>query len=157
MRRIVPALVWGLALAMFGGGRSARAQDVECDPGDREVHALDFVGNHAFSDDQLALRIVTTASTWSRRNLRVFGTRRCLDSDELLRDKYRLQLLYRQAGDYNTKVDTLVSPVVPGEVDVAFRIDEGQPVRITRLTLAGLDSVPTRSDVLSGLWTAVGK
>jgi outer membrane protein insertion porin family len=157
MRRYLLALIGAAALALVGSSRPAGAQDLECDPGDREVHALDFVGNHAFTDDQLALRIVTTASTWSRRHLRVVGTRRCLDSDELLRDKYRLQLLYRQAGYYNTKVDTLVSPVGPGEVNVAFRIDEGQPVRITRLTISGLDSVPSRNDVLSGLWTAVGK
>ena len=157
MRRLVPALVWGLALATFGGGRAARAQDVECDPGDREVHALDFVGNHAFSDDELARRIVTTASTWSRRNLRVFGTRRCLNGDELLRDKYRLQLLYRQAGYFNTKVDTLVRPLTPTEADVAFLIDEGQPVRITRVTISGLDSVREHDQLLSGLWMAVGK
>ena len=157
MRRFVPALLWGFGLALFGTGRTARAQDVECDPGDREVHALDFVGNHAFTDDQLALRIMTTASTWSRRNLRILGTRRCLDSDELLRDKYRLQLLYRQAGYFNTKVDTLVTTLRPAEVDVAFLIDEGQPVRITRLTISGLDSVRNRDEVLAGLWTAVGK
>jgi outer membrane protein assembly complex protein YaeT len=157
MRRSALALVWGVLLALFGGGRTARAQDVECDPGDREVHSLDFVGNHAFSDDELALRIVTTASTWSRRNLRVFGTRRCLDSDELLRDKYRLQLLYRQAGYFNTKVDTLITPLTPTEVNVSFLIDEGQPVRITRLTITGLDSVRDRNRLLAGLWTAVGK
>ncbi|HKN66967.1 MAG TPA: BamA/TamA family outer membrane protein [Gemmatimonadaceae bacterium] len=157
MRRFVLALVSGLVLALFGVARTARAQDVECDPGDREVHSLDFVGNHAFSDDELALRIVTTASTWSRRNLRVLGTRRCLDSDELLRDKYRLQLLYRQAGYFNTKVDTLITPLTPTEVNVSFIIDEGQPVRITRLTIAGLDSVRDRDRILAGLWIAVGK
>ena len=157
MRRSALALVWGVALALCAVGRTARAQDLECDPGDREVHSLDFVGNHAFTDDELALRIVTTASTWSRRNLRVFGTRRCLDSDELLRDKYRLQLLYRQAGYFNTKVDTLIRPLTPTEVDVSFVIDEGQPVRITRLTIAGLDSVRDRNRLLAGLSTAVGK
>lgn len=157
MRRLFLALVAPMVLALAAVSRPAGAQDLECDAGDREVHSLDFIGNHAFTDDQLALRIVTTASTWSRRHLRVVGTRRCLDSDELLRDKYRLQLLYRQAGYYNTRVDTLVSPSGPGEVNVAFRIEEGQPVRITRLTIAGLDSVPNRNEVLGGLWMAVGK
>ena len=93
MRRFLGAL--GIALALLAASRPARAQDLACDPGDREVRALDFRGNHAFTDDELALRIVTTPSTWSRRHLRVIGTRRCLDSEELLRDKYRLQLLYR--------------------------------------------------------------
>ena len=157
MRRALLALIGGLALLAAAGGRPARAQDLECDPGDREVHSLNFVGNHAFTDDQLALRIVTTASTWSRRHLRLIGTRRCLDSEELLRDKYRLQLLYRQAGYYNTKVDTLVLPLSQDEVNVSFLIEEGQPVRITRLTISGLDSVRDRNEILSGLWIAVGK
>jgi len=157
MRRALLALMGGIALLAAAGSRPAGAQDLACDPGDREVHSLSFVGNHAFTDDQLALRIVTTASTWSRRHLRVIGTRRCLDSDELFKDKYRLQLLYRQAGYYNTKVDTLVTPVSQGEVDVSFLIEEGQPVRITRLTISGLDSVRSRNEVLSGLWMAVGK
>jgi len=81
MRRALLALMGGIALLAAAGSRPAGAQDLACDPGDREVHSLSFVGNHAFTDDQLALRIVTTASTWSRRHLRVIGTRRCLDSD----------------------------------------------------------------------------
>ncbi|HKW10817.1 MAG TPA: POTRA domain-containing protein, partial [Gemmatimonadaceae bacterium] len=147
----------GAALALVAGARSARAQDLECDPGDREVRALDFTGNHAFTADELALRIVTTPSTWSRRHLRVIGTRRCLNPEELARDKYRLQLLYHQAGYYNTKVDTTVTPFGPDQVHVTFVIDEGQPLRITRLTITGLDSVPNRDAILRGLWMAVGK
>ena len=157
MRRFVLALFGFVTLALVGGSRPAAAQDIECDPGDREVRSLNFVGNRAFSDDELALRIVTTPSTWARRHLRLFGTRRCLDSDELLRDKYRLQLLYRQAGYYNTKVDTVVTSPGPDQVNVSFVIDEGQPVRITRLTISGLDSVRNRNSLLGGLWTGVGK
>ncbi|HEY7233746.1 MAG TPA: BamA/TamA family outer membrane protein [Gemmatimonadaceae bacterium] len=157
-RFLVTFVAGGVAvLALVAGPRAARAQDVECDPGDREVRALDFIGNHAFTDDELALRIVTTPSTWSRRNLRVFGTKRCLDPDELVRDKIRLQVLYHQAGYYNTKVDTSVTPDGPDQVHVVFVIDEGQPLRITRLTITGLDSVPHRDEILRGLWVAVGK
>lgn len=155
MRRLFVAL--GIALALVLGTRPILAQDLECDPGDREVRALDFVGNHAFTDDELALRIVTTPSTWSRRHLRVIGTRRCLDPEELVRDKYRLQLLYRQAGYYSTKVDTVITPAGPDQVVVAFVIDEGQPVRITSLTITGLDSVKRKSELLRDLWVAVGK
>jgi outer membrane protein insertion porin family len=155
MSRFLIALTALLALLTLG--RPAGAQDLECDPGDREVRSLEFHGNHAFSDDELALRIVTTPSTWSRRHLRVFGTRRCLDSDELLRDKYRLQLLYRQAGYFNTKVDTVVTADGRDQVQVAFVIDEGLPVRITRLTISGLDSVRNRNELLRGLWLRVGK
>lgn len=156
MRRLFVALSLAFAALLLGGWQ-LRAQDLECDPGDKEVRELDFVGNRAFTDDELALRIVTTASTWARRHLGVFGTKRCLDVDELARDRVRLQLFYRYAGYYNAKVDTLTTPIGPDQVRVSFEIDEGQPVRITRLTINGLDSVRNRGELLAGLWMAVGK
>lgn len=157
MRRFLVALSAAVALLASAGVRQALGQDVECDPGDLEVRSLEFQGNHAFTDAELALRIVTTPSSWARRNLGIFGTRRCLDNEEMLRDKYRIQLLYHQAGYYDTKVDTAVTPLGHNQVRVTFKIDEGQPIRITRLTIAGLDSVPNRRDILRGLWVAVGK
>jgi outer membrane protein insertion porin family/translocation and assembly module TamA len=140
-------------------GAPLYAQDIECDPGDREVRSLEFQGNHAFSDGELALRIVTTSSSWARRYLRVVGSRRCLDSDELVRDKYRLQLLYRNAGYYDTSIDTLVTPVNGrnDQVRVAFNIDEGKPIRIHSLSITGLDSVPNRREILRRLWVQAGK
>ena len=156
MRRFFVALSLALAALHFGS-RPSWAQDLECDPGDKEVRELNFIGNRAFTDDELALRIVTTASTWARRHLGVLGTKRCLDVDELARDRVRLQLFYRYAGYYNVKVDTLTTPLTADQVRVSFLIDEGQPVRITRLTIAGLDSVRNRNELLSGLWVALGK
>ena len=142
------ALLWGAP---------ARAQDIQCDPGDREVRSLEFRGNRAFSDGELSARIVTTPSSWARRHVRFFGTRRCLDSEELVRDKFRLQLLYLNAGYYRTAVDTVVTPAGENQVRVAFEIDEGPPVRITSVAITGLDSVPNRRDILRGLWLGVGK
>ena len=40
--------------AAFLGGSSARAQDINCDRGDLEVMRLEFEGNRAFSDAELA-------------------------------------------------------------------------------------------------------
>src|SRR5262245_35548887 len=82
----------------------ARAQgvaggDIFCDPGDLEVRSLSFQGNHAFTDDELAQRIVTTSSSWARRHLKVFGAKRCIDPraepSELQNDVYRLLQLYK--------------------------------------------------------------
>jgi hypothetical protein len=42
----------------------AGAQDLSCEPGDLEVRDLDFRGNSAFDDDDLALQVVTTPSSW---------------------------------------------------------------------------------------------
>ena len=55
---------------------TVRAQSTECDAGAREVRALDCRGNEAFRDNELALRIETTASSLTRRTLRALGTRR---------------------------------------------------------------------------------
>ncbi|HKO14685.1 MAG TPA: BamA/TamA family outer membrane protein [Gemmatimonadaceae bacterium] len=145
---VVAALLWSLP---------ARAQDVECDPGEREVRSLSFAGNHAFSDAELALRINTTASSWARRHLRIIGARRCLNSGELLRDVYRLRLFYRNAGYYNAAVDTSVTPLGSDAVKVLFFINEGEPLRIVSFTITGLDSVPDPHGITHDLWTHVGR
>jgi len=41
-----------------------RAQNSACDPGDREIRALKFRGNHAFRGSELALRVATTPSSF---------------------------------------------------------------------------------------------
>jgi outer membrane protein insertion porin family/translocation and assembly module TamA len=119
---------------------ATRAQSSECDPGEREVRSLDFQGTHAFRSNELATRIATTASSLWRRTLRVVGTRRCLDSDDLRLDVGRLRLFYRRHGYYSAAVDTTVAPNPDGSVRVVFRIDEGPPVRVDTLRITGLDS-----------------
>jgi len=119
---------------------SLRAQSSACDEGAREVRALDFRGNKAFRDNELALRIETTASSVMRRTLRALGTRRCLDSDALRLDVGRLRLFYRRHGYYNATVDTTVTPYEDGGVKVAFDIVEGPPVLVDSLGIGGLDS-----------------
>ena len=118
------------------------AQSTECEPGEREVRALQFKGNRVFRAGDLALRIVTTPSEFLRRSFRIVGTKRCLDSDELRLDVGRMRVFYRRHGYFNTKVDTLVTSATDGYggVRVAFLIDEGDPVRVDSLRISGLDS-----------------
>lgn len=153
-RRLASTLA---ALALLALPRLARAQDVQCDPGDREVMSLDFQGNRTFSDDELSLRVNTTASSWARRRLRIIGTRRCLDSNELPRDVYRLRVFYHNAGFYDAQVDTAVTPRGRDAVNVVFTIIEGKPILIDSVGVEGLDSVAVRGRVLGGLWMAPGK
>jgi outer membrane protein insertion porin family/translocation and assembly module TamA len=120
-----------------------RAQGVECDgtPGEREVRSLDFRGNNAFSSRDLELRVSTTASDFFQRRLHAFGARRCLDSDALRLDVGRLRVFYQRHGYYAATVDTVVTSANDGDaVNVAFLIDEGQPVLIDSLRISGLDS-----------------
>jgi outer membrane protein assembly factor BamA len=119
-----------------------RAQAIECSAGDREVRSLEFHGEHAFSQAELALRVATKPSEFVRRLIRISGVRRCLDSDELRLDVGRLRIFYRRHGYYTTKVDTTVVPALDGfgGVKVAFLIQEGEPARVDTLRISGLDS-----------------
>ena len=81
---------------------SLRAQNAECEPGEPEVRALEFRGNTVFRASDLALRVATTASEFTRRNFRILGAKRCLDSDALRLDVGRLRVFYRRHGYFDT-------------------------------------------------------
>lgn len=160
-RRAICSVAGAVAVTLLSAGLRAealRAQDLACDPGDREVRWLEFDGNRAFSDRELALKIYTTPSSIARRATRIIGARRCLDSRALRSDVLRLQTFYRSKGYYDAKVDTTLTALGSSSVGVTFKIDEGQPVRIDSLVLAGLDSL-TRDDraaVLGAVGLRVG-
>ena len=129
----------------------ALAQDVACDPGDVEVRGLEFTGNTAFTDAELAQVIVTTPSAFARRVLRLpFTIRRCLDRTELPRDRARLVVFYRRRGYPDAVVDTAVTASGNG-VAVKFQIVEGLPTILESFIVRGLDSVAHRAAVTRDL------
>lgn len=140
-------------LAAFSGATSARAQDIDCQRGDLEVFRLDFQGNHAFSDADLAKVIVTTPSAWARRYLYLpFTVRHCLDRSELPNDRARLIIFYRRRGYPRVTVDTAVDVLAPGAaVGVRFMINEGPPMILRSFVVNGIDSVPEKARILRGL------
>jgi len=106
------------------------------------VRGLSFVGNHAIDDYALSTAIATTSSgafatKWWLRWLGL-GERRYFDELEFRRDVVRLLLLYRQGGYVNAVVDTLVRRTAK-DVWVTFRITEGEPLRVTKFDLLGID------------------
>jgi outer membrane protein assembly factor BamA len=128
------------------------AQQVECDGRLPEVRRLDFVGNTAYRDDQLALRIVTSPSGMLRRLLRVVGQRWCYDSTVTkVADVVRLRYFYDQRGYRGTTVQAEVSPRGEKVVHVTFRIAEGRPVVVESLTVNGLEGVPDGVRIARGL------
>jgi outer membrane protein insertion porin family/translocation and assembly module TamA len=144
---VIRRLFLALALTTIAG--SARAQALACDTGDQEINGVAFSGNANFRDGELGDAIVTTPSSWARRVLGLpLGARHCLDSLELQRDAVRLRLFYRQRGYYKTAVEASVTPVSPRAVRVGFAIDEGPPVIVDSLVVAGLDSVAPRPRAL---------
>jgi outer membrane protein assembly complex protein YaeT len=147
VRRLLFALLLPVAL---------QAQDIVCDKGDSEVWRLQFTGNRSFPSAMLANGIATTPSTLARRWLRVFGTRYCLDPQELPRDVLRLIVFYRNHGYLEATVDTVVTRLAPARIAVKFAITEGTPTRVRSLAITGLDAVPMRDAITRALPLRVG-
>lgn len=144
-----------LAFALTLAPTALRAQDLVCDAGDVEVRSLAFTGNRTFSDAELARLINTTPSNWWAKNPavkwwigRLFRRKRCLDREDFPLDRLRLLLFYRNKGFDRATVDTSVAAIDRAAVAVTFRIQEGTPVRIDTMIIAGLDSVPRKDELL---------
>ena len=153
-RLLLLAILTGALAAPFGAPLAA--QETRCDRGDVEVAALTFSGNAAFPDATLAAGIVTTASSRLRRALRFVGRKHCLDGAALPLDVLRLRTWYRNHGFADASVDTVVASSGRGRVEVRFLIAEGDPVRVDTLRIEGLDGVPERAQITSGLPVRVG-
>lgn len=159
MRRGYARFVLSLGCALLGTtfARPASAQEVNCDPGDLEVRHLSFSGNTAFTNLDLSKIIVTTASPFARTTLHLPLTiRRCLDRNELPKDRARLVIYYRRRGFPDATVDTAVTSAGKNAVDVRFTIHEGLPTKLALLVIEGLDSVSNRSAIVKGLPIRVG-
>jgi outer membrane protein assembly factor BamA len=113
----------------------------------RVVRKLDFDGNSAIPDEVLASAIATTNSSWFARAFLIrslgLGEKRYFDEQEFKRDVVRLVVLYRRSGYPHVEVDTVVRRT-PENVSIAFRIKEGEPIRVTTLTITGIDTLPER-------------
>lgn len=111
--------------------------------GERVVRKLSFVGNKALDDETLASVVATTNSSQGTFFLlRWFGLgeKRYLNELEFRRDVVRLILQYRQSGYMNAVVDTVVQRTAR-DAYIEFRIHEGEPVRVTRLDVTGVDGI----------------
>jgi outer membrane protein insertion porin family len=113
----------------------------------RVVRQLSFEGNRAIPDELLAAAIVTTQSSWFARAFFFrwlgLGAKRYFDEEEFRRDVVRIGVLYKRSGYPDAVIDTLVQRT-PVDVYITFKIHEGTPIRVTALTITGLDSVPAR-------------
>jgi outer membrane protein insertion porin family len=136
----------------------ARARAQECgEAGDREVRQLNFVGNHSFSASVLSAIVVTTPSSFAKRHFPLIGTARCYPPDGVGPDTMRLKTFYKNNGFYDTRVDTVVKVVGKDVVDVTFRIDEGKPLLLDSLELAGLEHVTDSAKITKDLELEVGQ
>jgi len=113
----------------------------------RIVRQLNFDGNSAITDEVLATAIATTKSSWFARAFLIrsigLGEKRYFDEQEFKRDVVRLQVLYRRSGYPHVEIDTIVRRT-PQNVYVTFGIKEGEPIRVTGLTITGFDTLPEK-------------
>src|SRR4051812_37379119 len=141
MRRLA-----GLALLFLALLSSSKAEAQQ--PGQRVVRQLSFEGNRAIADEVLAAAIVTTNSSWFARAFFFrwlgLGAKRYFDEEEFRRDVVRLGVLYKRSGYPDAVIDTVVRRA-PQDVYITFKIHEGDPIRVTTLTITGLDSVRPRA------------
>ncbi len=122
------------------------------------VRKIRFSGNDSFSDNELKRAIATRDSGCKSVLLSplcwigwdAFIRTEQLDRRELRTDIARIRVFYYRRGYRNADVDTTVIRY-DNFVDVAFRIDEGEPVKVRDLQVRGLDDVDEADDVISNL------
>ncbi len=127
-------------------------------PSDLIVRGLSFKGNHAIDDYTLSISIATSQSSWGARipvARSLIGEKRYFDPLEFRRDVVRIQALYHLSGYLDARVDTVVRRG-KDDVHIQFIITEGEPVRVTELSVKGAEgAMPTR-DILATLPLQVG-
>ncbi len=126
----------------------------------RVVRGLSFDGNKAIDSYTLSTAIATSnssffASVWWLRWIGFLGEKRYFNELEFRRDVVRLLLLYRQSGYMDAVIDTLVRRD-GNDVFIRFRIMEGDPVRLERLEITGLDGILSVDALKKDLPLAVG-
>lgn len=141
LRTFIPLL---LAL---GGPAVAEAQTIR----EPEVVSLDFEGNDAFSDSDLAVVLRSRETTCRSVLLSPFcwlsdwgfaHSRQFLDSLAVRDDALRLQLFYRDRGFFGVQTSSEIVRF-DDRARIRFTIDEGVPTMIDSLTVTG---VPPRLD-----------
>ena len=98
--------------------------------------SLKFVGNKAHASYNLERGVATTASTWWRRQFRVFGQKYCLDSlHAVVYDSARLDFFYRRTGFPDVIIRPVLRPLGGQKVAVEYHITEGQPMLLDSVSI----------------------
>lgn len=108
------------------------------------VDDVDVLGTDQVSEDDV-LDKIATEPTSTFLGLRLpWTSRSLLDTHVLERDVRRVARYYRSRGFYDARV--VSSEIVPDddEVDIQIAVQEGQPVLVRKLQVAGLGSLPVR-------------
>jgi outer membrane protein insertion porin family/translocation and assembly module TamA len=139
MRRL--ALAWTCVVALATTAMVASAQAHAPEP---EVRRLVLEGVTHVDVQDLQKSISTTASRcrswviqifcWVSRSP-TFEDRFYLDPEELQRDVIRIRLYYWERGWRDAEVDTAITPMGARQVKVTFKVTEGPPTTIRKLSM----------------------
>jgi translocation and assembly module TamA len=119
------------------------------------VKKLDIQGNHALSDGAIEDKILTTKTGWWP-----FATKYRFDPVIWSTDLQRIKRLYQTRGYYQAEVvRDQTTPDPPDGVALKLEVKEGQPTRVGRLDVEGLEGLPEerRLALLGELPLAVGR
>lgn len=148
----------GALVSLLVGGRSATAQGPSDDDQTErpEVRSLEVSGVRSVDRDELLQSIATSESHCKNVLLTLFCAlthsnrfwdKQYLDRTELRTDMLRIRVFYWKRGYREARVDTVVARRAPDEVNVTFRIVEGEPTRLARVAVRQTDSVLTSAQI----------
>ena len=133
LRPLIPLIIVSLGMT------SVACKEEQGGQGGIEVKDLSFSGNNAVSTKQLRGVISTTESP------RVpWGPREYFSREEFEADLKRVVAYYRDRGYPDVRVKSFDVRLSDDQKSVRLKIDieEGEPIRVERVELTGLDPIP---------------
>src|SRR5512134_309329 len=133
------------AVLLLAGSAACR------EDGSIEVTSVKFTGNHAVTSDQLKSVIATAASDKLLGVDVPWGAKRYFSREQFEADLKRIVAFYQDRGYPDARVASFDARLSDdGEsVSVIIGISEGEPVRVERIVLEGIEPLPdARRDAL---------
>lgn len=130
------------AVLLLAGSAACR------EDGSIEVTSVKFTGNHAVTSDQLKSVIATAASDKLLGVSVPWGTKRYFTRQQFEADLKRIVAFYRDRGYPDARVASFDAKLSNDQqsVSVSIGIAEGEPVRVARILLEGIEPLPDGHD-----------
>jgi len=149
-RRLATLVLAGVSLAAQGclWARGTAEEPI--------VTSLELDGVKRFKEGDVAEMLATRSPEMQLFPPYRIGYR--LDPDALAVDARRVEAWYRARGYYDARVDrTEVVPDGPGRAKVILHVVEGEPVRVRKLDISGMDGAPQALEKLGKPPLAAGE
>lgn len=148
------ALIFTLVAAAVLGCSGAKEK-----PDEPIVRSLKIEGAKKVSAGEIKGKILTAESGWLPSWFPFFSDRHYFDPNAWQGDLRRIERVYQSEGYYDARVvNDLVTSKSKDAVDLKVKIVEGEPVRIDKIDIRGLDALPAdhRARALADLFIKPG-